>query len=333
MTVSIIIVNYNTFTLTCQCIECIYAYTKGCDFEIILIDNASTECSPTLFLEKFPNIKLIQNRENSGFARANNQGIRMAGGEIILLYNSDVFITDDIIAKNVSLFQKSPYVACGIQLLNADGTQQISGSYFVRGGLNYLLPLPYLGSLLKHTATLLKVKKPHIINTSDVTDVDWVNGAYLMVKKEAIEQAGLMDEDFFLYSEESEWCGRLRKKGKICIYGQLNAIHLQGASSDNESGTHGAGYKNIFDRKGCQILVSQFVRLRKQFGIGWFSFMLLVHIFEIPIMFIGVFFSFLFRFKKRYTFKEFGGYVKNMMKVIQLSGKIIQNKPYFYKAI
>ena len=93
-------------------------------------------------------------------------------------------------------------MACGVQLLNVDRTPQISGNYAMKGGLNYLLPLPFIGNILKFFATILKVKKPNIPEAKDVVEVDWINGVFLMVKKQAIDIAGLMDEDFFLYAEE-----------------------------------------------------------------------------------------------------------------------------------
>lgn len=331
--VSIVIINYNTFDITCECIKRVIDFTTSIDYEIILADNGSTECSADFFLKKFPFLKLIKNEDNVGFARANNQGIRIADAEIVLLLNSDVFVENDAIGKSVLDFMQSDYVAAGIQLLNSDRTPQISGNYFMRGGLNYLLPLPYMGYFVKLLADLLGIKKTNIPNATSVMEVDWVNGAYLMVKKNAVQKAGLMDEDFFLYSEEIEWCSRLRKYGKICIYGQYNAIHLQGASSVNSFDSQSKGYKNLFDKKGLQIIVSTFVRIRKQFGVTWFLFMLLMYIIEVPIMFAGVLISFLLQLKERYTLKQFIGYTHNIFKLISLSLIIVRNNPYFYKML
>ncbi len=153
-----------------------------------------------------------------------------------------------------------------------------------------------------------------------------------MVKQEAIDKVGMMDEDFFLYAEESEWCGRLRKVGKICLYGDLEVIHLQGLTANLAFGSDGKGYVNIYDRKGLQVMLSNFVRIRKQFGVGWFLFQLLFYIFDIPVFFVGMLVSRLIG-KTRYSWEQFRLYCRNVGVVIGKSGKIIRNKPYFYKVI
>jgi len=155
-----------------------------------------------------------------------------------------------------------------------------------------------------------------------------------MVKKVAIEKAGLMDEDFFLYAEEAEWCGRLRKLGKLCIYGQLHVIHLQGASANETFGSEGKGYYNLYDRKGLQIMLSTFVRIRKQFGSGWFLVLLAFYLLEVPVFLAGVLLSRLFRGRRsRYTFNQFRQYCKNFMTVMGKTTIILRNKPYFYKVL
>jgi GT2 family glycosyltransferase len=97
--VSVIIVNYNTFELTCSCVESVIKFTEGISYEIILVDNASVECLPELFLEKFPAIKLLKSIVNTGFTGGNNLGIKIASGDTILLLNSDVVLTENSIAK------------------------------------------------------------------------------------------------------------------------------------------------------------------------------------------------------------------------------------------
>jgi GT2 family glycosyltransferase len=270
---------------------------------------------------------------NAGFARANNEGIRQSRGNIVLLLNSDTLVEEGAIDGCYRLFADSDYVACGVQLLNSDRSPQISGNFFMKGGLNYLLPLPYMGAWVKKMGNLFKVDKPNVPNADSLVEVDWINGAYLMVKKAAVEKAGLMDEDFFLYAEEVEWCGRLRRLGKLCIYGQFHVVHLQGASANATFGSEGAGYYNLFDRKGLQIMLSNFVRIRKQFGVFWFLLQLAFYILEIPVFFVGVFVCRLSRRPDHYSFAQFRQYGKNVGRVIAKSGIIIRNKPYFYKVL
>ena len=132
---------------------------------------------------------------------------------------------------------------------------------------------------------------------------------------------------FFLYAEEAEWCGRLKKTGALCIYGDLSVIHLQGEIANKEFGSGGKGYYNFYDRKGLQIMLSNFVRIRKQFGVGWFLVQLFFYLADIPVFFIGLAFS------KQYSFVQFSQYCKNIGFILGLSPTIIRNKPYFYKVL
>jgi hypothetical protein len=165
-------------------------------------------------------------------------------------------------------------------------------------------------------------------------EVDWINGAFLMVKRAAYELAGLMDEDFFLYAEEAEWCSRLRRIGRLCIYGQFRVVHLQGVSANETFGSEGKGYYNLYDRKGLQIMLSNFVRIRKQFGVGWYLVQILFYVADIPIFLLGLVLS---RIgggdRARYSFHQFGRYCRNVGFVIARTPTIIRNKPYFYKVL
>ncbi len=333
MRLSIIIVNYKTPQLVLDCLASIYKYDVT-GVEIILVDNNSNDNIEQILMQHYPQVIFIQMKYNAGFARANNAAIKIANGENILLLNSDTINLDDAINKCDGLLRKSEFAAAGVQLLNEDRSPQISGNYAMKGGLNYLLPIPFTGSFLKMIATFLKVKKPNVPNTQSTIEVDWINGAFLMVKKETIDKCGLLDEDFFLYSEESEWCSRLKKQGRLCIFGELNVLHLQGESAHTAFETADKGYSNLFDRKGLQIMLSSFVRIRKEFGVVWFLFDLLIYIFSIPVFFIGMLFSYILNFKSpKYKFNQVIGFCKNVLFVIKTVPTIIKNKPHFYKVI
>ena len=334
MDLSILIVNFRTPALVIDCLQTVLRETTDIQYEIIVIDNASGDDSEALIRMAFPDIRWIQMGYNAGFARANNEGIRQSDGKAVLLLNSDTLIEEDAIGQCCRQFLASDYVACGVQLLNTDRTPQISGNYFMKGGLNYLLPLPFLGDWIKKAGMLFRVAKPNVPDAKELIEVDWINGAFLMVKRTAIEKAGLLDEDFFLYAEEAEWCSRLRKTGKICVYGQYHVVHLQGASANETFSSSGKGYYNLYDRKGLQIMLSNFVRIRKQFGVGWFLLQLLMYIIEIPVFFLGTLASGLFGPADRaYSFEKLGQYCRNVGRVIALSTVIIRNKPYFYKVL
>ncbi|HEV3414128.1 MAG TPA: glycosyltransferase family 2 protein [Puia sp.] len=331
---SIIIVNYRTPQMVIDCLRTIYAQTDAGLFEVIVVDNASGDGSREIICPVFPAVRWIQMEYNAGFARANNEGIRQSAGEVILLINSDTLVEDGAIEGCYRAFAGSTYVACGVQLVNPDGTPQISGSYFVRGGLNNLLPLPYVGALVKRAGKASGAKVPNVPDARSLVEVDWINGAFLMVKKDAIALAGMMDEDFFLYAEEIEWCSRLRKLGKLALYGQFRVVHFQGASANESFGSSGKGYYNLYDRKGLQILLSNFVRIRKQYGVGWFLFQLLCYVAEIPVFGLGILLSRIGGKKDlRYSFTQFRGYCRNVGFVICRTGAILRNKPYFYKVL
>jgi GT2 family glycosyltransferase len=349
---SIIIVNYKTPRLVLDCLQTVYGQTSAITFEVLVADNASGDDSREIITGRYPGVRWIQMDYNAGFARANNAAIRQSDGNAVLLLNPDTLIEDSAIERCYRLFagpqpgsknlisveghiaRGDQYVACGVQLLNPDRSPQISGNFFMKGGLNYLLPLPYLGGWVKWAGKVFKVARPNVPDANDLVEVDWINGAYLMVKKTAIDKAGLMDEDFFLYAEEAEWCSRLKKQGKLCIYGNLHVIHLQGESANKTFGSAGKGYYNLYDRKGLQIMLSNFVRIRKQFGVGWFLVQLGFYVLDIPVFFAGMLLSYLFMPRKdRFTFSQFRNFCKNIGFVIGKSPVIIRNKPYFYKVL
>jgi GT2 family glycosyltransferase len=333
MALSIIIVNYKTPQLILDCIKSIELQQKTTvDTEIIVIDNFSEDGIEALLQQTYPSVVFFQMGYNAGFARANNKGIGMAKGEVVLLLNSDTIVENNAINTCYEQFVNSNYVACGLQLLNIDRTPQISGNYAMKGGLNYLLPLPYVGGILKSLADILKVKKPNVPDAIGVVEVDWINGAFLMVKKTAINKAGLLDEDFFLYAEEAEWCSRLKKQGILCIYGNCNVIHLQGESSADAFNSTGKGYFNLFDKRGLQIIVSNFLRIRKEFGLGWYLFDLLFYVLTIPVFFIGWLLTAIIG-RNKYSFVQWKVYTKNVFTLLSLSGKMVSKTPFFYKVL
>ena len=135
-----------------------------------------------------------------------------------------------------------------------------------------------------------------------------------------------MDEDFFLYAEEAEWCYRIKKFGDLVIYGQFKVLHLQGESSNTAFSSKSLGYSNLFDKKGFQIMLSNFVRIRKQNGVFWYLFQLLAYTVNIILFFV----SGLFQPRRLADVKNYAG---NVFRLWSYSGKILSNKPYFYKVL
>lgn len=228
---SIIIVNWNTCDLLAQCLEAVARTGGDLDMEIIVVDNASTDGSQEMIRQQFPDVGLITNMENLGFAKANNQAIRRSRGRYILLLNSDAFVCENTVERMVAFMDAHPEAGmAGCKLLYADGRLQRSCSAFptlftefcVATGLDKLFPKsPLFGKyLMTHW------------DFDDVREVDAIMGAFMFVRAAAIEKVGLMDERYFMYSEEVDWCYRFKEKGwKLYFYPDAEAVHLWGGSA------------------------------------------------------------------------------------------------------
>ncbi len=334
MDLSIILVNYKSPQLVLDCVQSIYNQTSKISFELLIVDNASGDNSKEIIGNKFPEIKWIQLDYNAGFARGNNAAIKVANGELILLLNTDTIVLDNALEKAVALFRKEKDIAaCGVQLLNTDGSHQISGAHFVKGGLNLLLPLPYLGKFIRYWGYKLKTRVPSITSIEDKVAIDWIVGAFILTSKHIIEKAGMLDEDFFMYAEEIEWCSRLKKQGDMYLFSEPKIIHIGGGTSgDFYDTTESENGKNLWNRKGRQVLVSLVLRIRKQYGLLWYFIMLFILTVETIIFPIGLLFENILRFgKAKYQWLSVKNYFVNVLYVYKYLPKMILNKPFFYK--
>ncbi|MGI8584707.1 MAG: glycosyltransferase family 2 protein [Chitinophagaceae bacterium] len=333
MDLSIIIINYKSAHHVLACIESIYRQTQKYSFEIIVVDNDSEDDSEAKIRSAFPNIIWLQSGYNAGFARANNSGIRASTGEYILVLNADTIILDNALDKTIDQFKtKTDAVACGVQLLNPDNTHQISGAYFKKGGLNVLLPLPYLGRFIRYLGYKMKTKIPSIKSVTAEQQVDWIVGAFIMVKKGVLERTGLFDEDFFMYSEEIEWCSRLRKHGTLYLFEAPKVIHIGGGTSGDYYNSDNDNSRNLWSKKATQIIISMLLRIRKQFGIFYYLLVCFFFIFEIPVFVIGLLIEKTFRGRNaKFTWENVSGYIANTGYIIKYFFRILLNKPFFYK--
>jgi GT2 family glycosyltransferase len=330
---SIILINYYAEQLLEDCLHTLYGDKGSSRFEVIVVDNSPGDGARETLAAKYSSLRWITMKTNEGFARANNAGIKASSGDAVLLLNTDTLKHDNAISECYRLLMESEYMAAGVQLLNADGSPQISGNFVMKGGLNYLMQLPYIGSVVRWTGLKAGVAKTNLAQAKQaVTEVEWINGAFLMVKRTAIEKAGLMDEDFFLYHEESEWCSRLKRIGKLCIFGDLQVVHLEGQSTSKAFGSVTTGHSNLSDKKGYQLMLSMFVRFRKEFGLGWFLFHLLFYTTMIPIIVVCAVVHALISFSLRPVTQAIG-FAANTLKCWQFVITILRNKPYFYKVL
>jgi GT2 family glycosyltransferase len=236
MDVSIIILNYNTFSLTSQCIQSIYQQTKGVDFEIILVDNASTECSPEKFLELFPEIKLVKNNENRGFAKGCNDGIKQAKGEYILLLNSDTVLLNDAISITSNFLKQHNNIgAATCRLENADTSPQNNCQPFFT--LSKII-----GEQLRIHKLFPKNKRGKIwwgpyFNYNETAYPDWVWATFFMFPKKILEifPEQKLPETFWMYIEDMEWCWLIRKAGyKIAFVPEGRVLHYGGGDAHTD---------------------------------------------------------------------------------------------------
>jgi len=231
MDVSIIIVNWNTCDVLRNCLVSIYENTKDIEFEVIVIDNMSSDNSVSMIKATFPQVKLIENSENRGFATANNQAITAAKGRYILLLNSDTVILDNAISKTIRFADNHPEAAvAGCRVLNPDRTLQPTCFAFP-SVLNLFLWTTCLSRLFPKNRFL---GREHMMwwNRDNVKEVDVVTGCFMLIRHAAIEATGLLDERYFIYGEETDWCYRFKQAGwKIMFTPDADIIHLGGAST------------------------------------------------------------------------------------------------------
>lgn len=232
--VSVIIVSYNTRELTVACVRSVLAHTTGCTTEIIVVDNDSADGSADALRGAFPDITVIANRDNVGFATANNQGMAVAKGGWILLLNSDTELHDDAISASLEFARTRERLGVvGCRLFGLDGRQQSSLFRFL--SLRELVVNLFVPNSVMRRSKALGFSRYAGVDRDRVLDVDAVAGAFMLLPREVYERAGGMDETFFMYGEEAEWCWRIRRRGySIVYYPGARITHFGGASAKQD---------------------------------------------------------------------------------------------------
>ncbi len=223
MDLSIIIPSFNTKALLERCLTSIFVSLRKSKIshEVIVVDNASTDGSCELLRKKYPQVQLVCNTENLGYGKANNQAIRKAKGECVLLLNSDIVVQNDAIKALYRLIKDRKKTFAGGKLFNEDGSAQASCGPF------YTIPV---------VALMLFAKGDYWgatrVSPDTTTSVDWVSGACLMGKKKAFEDVGLFDEEIFMYMEDIDFLYRAKKKGyEVFFCPDARFTHAGAASS------------------------------------------------------------------------------------------------------
>lgn len=236
-TLSIIIINYNTFETTCNCLDSFYAFEPKIAYEIILVDNASTECNPDLFKEKYPSITLVKSATNLGFAGGNNLGLNYATGSFILLLNSDTIFIEDCITPCVDYMNSNPNIGVvNPKLLNPDLSYQKNARKFkniTRELFDFFRPVIKLFPYKFYSKYFLNQYFQGDYNVN----CDWLSGAFFLTKREIINkfENKKLDDRFFMYGEDTLWCFLIKKLGFSCFFlTNPKIIHIGNVSTNKD---------------------------------------------------------------------------------------------------
>jgi len=262
MKLSIIIVNWNSTEFLKQCVQSIVDTTRDLEFEVIVVDNASTDQSFHELANRFPGVKLICSPQNVGFACANNLGEEHATGANLLFLNPDTLVRGNAIRTMLLVLQSSTELgAVGCRLLNGDGTLQTSCVQPFPNILNQVLAIDWVQRRLPQLAFWGKgplYAKGH----ASVAEVDVVSGACLMVKRDTFEHVGRFSDEYFMYAEEIDLCYKIRLAGLGIGYtGQAEVVHFGGQSTKK----HGDGFSDMLMRDS----IFKFLRKFRGLAYAW----------------------------------------------------------------
>lgn len=254
---SIAIVSWNTRDLLQKCLSSVFENLEGIDAEVIVVDNASKDGSARMVQKQFPQVKLIEADSNLGFTKANNLAFRVATGKYFLLLNSDTVVMPKAISRMVEFMDFYPLAgAVGCRLLNGDGTLQRSCSCFPTV-MTELYDALYLSKLFPKSKRFGRYAMSHW-DFNSIREVDFAGGSCLMLRRKTLEDIGLLDENLFMYSEETDLCYRMRMNNwKVFFIPDARVIHYGGQSS-----------KLDINRTSVELCRSKYKFMRKHYGLG-----------------------------------------------------------------
>ncbi|MEO0137761.1 MAG: glycosyltransferase [candidate division WOR-3 bacterium] len=269
--ISVVIVNYNVRHFLEQCLMAIERAKHNLDIEIIVVDNASVDGSQAMIKKRFPNVILIENHRNLGFAKANNQALRIARGRYVLILNPDTLIQEDTLVTLKNFLDEHPEVsAVGCKLINPDGSFQAA--------CRRSIPTPWV-AFTKIVGLSRIFPRSRIFGRYNLTylspdvecEVEVLSGSLMMVRKEVLKHIGFFDEDYFMYGEDIDLCYRIKKAGgKIYYTPRTKAIHYKGESTKKGEFSYITNFYSsmlIFIDKHFQDHYSTFVKIFLKLGI------------------------------------------------------------------
>lgn len=275
--------------MSVEAINSLLASKGDFELEVFVVDNASKDDSVAVIKNAFPEITLIENKVNVGFGRANNQVLDLVKGDYILLLNTDAFVQSDTLAKTLRYIESQPNCGLiGVRLIGRDNEQQPSCRYF---------PTP-LNLFAQRVGLWRLLPKLQLVDDIDwdpsiSTNCDWVPGCYYLVRKQVIDQVGLFDPRYFLYSEEVDHCFAVKKAGwQVMYYADSTVVHIGGESAKSDG-------KVTISGKQLSVLQaeSELLYFRKYHGL----FTCIIHLFLILLADFLQLLKDLIRFKLRFN--------------------------------
>jgi len=232
MKLSIIIVNYNVEHFLEQCLNSVLAARQDFAIEVIVVDNNSVDGSLEMMAEKFPQITLIANKDNRGFSKANNQGIRIAKGEYILLLNPDTVVESDTFAKTIAFMDAHPEAGgLGVKMLDGKGNFLPESKRGIPTPAAAFYKMFGLSKIFPRSKRFAAYHQGHL-SKDEVHEIDVLSGAFMLMRKSALDKVGLLDEDFFMYGEDIDLSYRIIKGGfKNYYFPETRIIHYKGEST------------------------------------------------------------------------------------------------------
>ncbi|MGR3317858.1 MAG: glycosyltransferase family 2 protein, partial [Candidatus Anammoxibacter sp.] len=272
--VAFIIVTWNARDLLLDCLDSLFKQVTLIDYEVFVVDNGSKDGTVEAVRQKFGSVNIIANKENVGFAAANNQGLKEMSSRYAVLLNSDTIVLGGVFAKLVKFLDEHPDVAVvGPQLINKDGSKQNCFHNFP----SLVIEVVGLGLLKSFFPDKYPSKRR---NYDEPLETDSILGACLMVRKEVVEQIGYMDDGYFFFLEETDWCFRMRNAGwKVYHIPDVKIVHLHGESTK----------KKLPVATWIEYYRSNYRFFRKNFGVLPLTVVVFVRFMKLNINFILMF--------------------------------------------
>lgn len=234
--VSIVIVNWNTRDMLRDCLQSLRDDAGDVTREVIVVDNHSSDDSVAMVANEFPEVQLIRNQENRGFAAANNQGIAISRGRYVLLLNSDTRVLGGAITRTLAFADAHPQAGLvGCRTLFADGVVQ-PNCFLYPSLLNLVLSLSHLGLIFERHRFFGR-RRMTWWNYDSVREVEVIAGCFMLARRQAVDQVGPMAEDYFMYSEDTDWCWRFHRAGWKVMYTPDATIIHKGRASSSQCAT------------------------------------------------------------------------------------------------